>query len=216
MYSVAFGWWRYYNGYEVAQVVLISLPVVTLYFSSLNHTLLFVSLIRHTIVIHIHTSNVCWKTKRNIMPPDKCSNMSLHTTFSIIFHNLLANLDGSEWFSFFFRDCFSRCSLPLSLRRSISEQIVFVYATVDESDSSRLMSMSIWFAWTLVDGLLLMTNNNCNKQWETQQRLPILLFIFSCICLLFVVCDPLLLHQHIYREPPPYESLWTDDICVCQ
>lgn len=42
-----------------------------------------------------------WKTKRNIMPPDKCSNMSLHTTFSIIFHNLLANLDGSEWFSFF-------------------------------------------------------------------------------------------------------------------
>lgn len=67
-------------------------------------------------------------------------------------------------FHFFYRDCFSRCSLPLSLRRSISEQIVFVYAAVDESDSSRLMSMSIWFAWTLVDGLLLMTNNNCNKQ----------------------------------------------------
>lgn len=132
-----------------------------------------------------------WKTKRNIMPPDKCSNMSLHTTFSIIFHNLLANLDGSEWFSFFFRDCFSRCSLPLSLRRSISEQIVFVYATVDESDSSRLMSMSIWFAWTLVDGLLLMTNNNCNKQWETQQRLPILLFNFfvylSVVCCLWPV-----------------------------
>lgn len=68
-------------------------------------------------------------------------------------------------FHFFFAIASLGVLFPfVSLRRSISEQIVFVYATVDESDSSCLMSMAIWFAWTLVDGLLLMTNNNCNKQ----------------------------------------------------